>query len=280
MSSLDSSSLLGPTPWQVDTKRRTRERWGAYVLCTFMVALGAAFVWFASTTAREAWSDSSVWRHGEPGQVLDFSGDVHTTGPLGIPVMHDFKLDVTYEDAQGERHTGHVEFTRLFSGVNTDVTPEVRVDPRRPERFVLAWQVELPRWLASLLFLLLPMLMLGGAKAILGSERRRHAMVFLCAHDGEEQYVPLDKIVKQKGVYRVSVTIPGAEGAPVRKHAEALKKPPVLVTLDGVPHVLVAVSPRAPGQVLVLEEEGGPFVRSFEAAVAPDAEASERATGT
>ncbi|MBF5045195.1 hypothetical protein FGE12_22515 [Aggregicoccus sp. 17bor-14] len=279
MTSSDGT-LLGPSPWQIDTKRRRRERIGAYLLFAFMVAFGGLMVWFASTQTRDVWNDSRVWRHGEAGQVLDYSGDVRTSGPLGIPVFHDFKLDVTYEDAQGEQRTGHVEFQRLFAGVNTDVTPEVRVDPRRPERFVLAWQVELPRWLASLIFLLLPMVVLGGAKAIFSNERRRHAMVGLCARDGEEQYVPLEKITKQKNVFRVTVVLPGADGAPARKHTETLKQPPVLVSLDGVQHVLAAVSPRAPGQVLVLEENGGPFVRSFETAVAPAEEPGARATGT
>jgi hypothetical protein len=268
-------SLLGPLPWRIDSKRLAKERRNARLLTAFIGLFGLFLVWPVSESVRETWQDYGVWRDGAPGKVLDYSGNERTRGPLGIPLFHEYTLDVTYEDAQGQQHEGQAKFDRLFVGVDSEAGPALRVDPQDPSRFVLSWAVELPRWLSALVFLLMPLVMGLAALSVFTTERRRRELVNLCAEDGQEQLVPLEGVSQHKGVYKVSVNVDG------KKHTETLKGAPHQVEQGGVQHVVVVRSARAPGQLLVLEYNGRPFhpAEGVLALGEPDAVAAAR-TGT
>ena len=269
----EPSSLLGPTPWRIDTKRLSKERRNARLLAAFFAVFGLFMVWPVSEAMREAWQEYGVWRSGAPGQVLDYSGNERTRGPLGIPVFHEYTLDVTYEDAQGQQHTGEAKFDRLFVGVDNEAGPEVRVDPADPSRFVLSWAMELPRWLSALVFLLMPLVIGLAALGLLRTERRRRELVHLCAEDGQEQQLPLEAVSEHKGTYKVSFMTAG------KKHTETLKRAPHLVERGGQQHVVVLRSPRAPGQLLVLEDDYSPYFPPTELPASPVADAAKK-TGT
>ena len=247
-----SSPLLGPLPWRIDSKRLAKERRNAWLLAAFFGLFGLFMVYPCSELVRNAWDDYRVWRSGEPGQVLDYSGNERTRGPLGIPLLNEYTLDVTYEDARGQQHEGTAAFERLFVGVDNEAGPEVRVDPRDPSRFVLSWAVELPRWLAASVFLLMPLAIGLAALGLLRTERRRRELVALCAEDGQEELVPLEGVSEHKGTYKVTFTTD-------KKRTETLKRSPHLVEHGGVQHVVVVRSPRAPGQLLLVEDDYSPF---------------------
>jgi hypothetical protein len=269
----EPSSLLGPTPWRIDTKRLAKERRNARLLAAFFAVFGLFMVWPVSEATRETWQDYRVWRSGAPGQVLDYSGNERTRGPLGIPVFNEYTLDVTYTDAQGQQHEGEAKFDRLFVGVDNEAGPEVRVDPADPSRFVLSWAVELPRWLSALVFLLMPLVIGLAAVGLLRTERRRRELVHLCAEDGQEQLLPLESVSEHKGTHKVSFM------AGDKKHTETLKRAPHLVERGGRQHVVVLRSPRAPGLLLVLEDDYSPFFPPTELPASLEADAAKK-TGT
>lgn len=266
-------SLLGPLPWRIDSKRLAKERRNALLLSAFLGLFGLFLVWPVSESVRETWEDYGVWRDGAPGQVLDYSGNERTRGPLGIPVFHEYTLDVSYEDAQGQQHEGQAKFDRLFVGVDSEAGPALRVDPQDPSRFVLSWAVELPRWLSALVFLLMPLVIGLAALGLLRTERRRRELVHLCAEDGQEQLLPLEGVSEHKGTHKVSFTAAG------KKHTETLKRAPHVVERGGQPHVVVLRSPRAPDQLLVLEDDYSPFFPPTELPASLEVDAAKK-TGT
>jgi hypothetical protein len=280
MTTPDSSSVLGPTPWQIDTKRLAKDGRNAWLLSAVLVVFAGLMGWFAVVHMDEVWGDWKLWKSGEAGRVLDYSGDVRTKGPLGIPVFHDYKLDVTYEDAQGQQHTGKVDFDRLFVGVDQESDVEVRVDAQNPAHFVLAWEVETPRWMSAMLFVLFPVFLVAGAVATLRTARRRRELTHLCAEDGQELLAAVKGISEQKGTYKVTVQLPALEGAPAREHTETLKRAPKLVERGGMQHAVVVHSQRAPGQVLLLEEDYSPFHPPLHLPAVQVADAAVQKTGT
>ena len=246
-------SLLGPLPWRIDTKRLAKERRNARLLAALLGLFGLFLVYPCSELVRDTWNDYRVWRNGAPGQVLDYSGNERTRGPLGIPLFHSYELDVTYEDAQGRSYVGKTQFDRLFIGVDNEAGPQLRLDPQNPERFVLSWAVELPRWLSALVFLLMPLAIGLSALWLLRTERRRRELVTLCAEDGQEQLHPLQGVSEHRGLYKVTFSVEGT------KHTETLQRAPHVVEQDGAQHVVVVRSPRAPGQLRVVESDCSPF---------------------
>jgi hypothetical protein len=247
---------LRPLPLDEDYLRRvTRRSWRAFAL--FLVVSGG-FSFGSVSFTRQCLEERALWARGTPGAVRSISGEVRKKSKFGVTLFYDYKLDVEYADARGDAHRGRSEFELVWTPLAGDVNAaQVRYDPAQPDRFVLSSPIEagLPRWGLPILMGLLGALMIFA----LFENRRSHSKLLhgfaLCAQDGEETLVPLRSAYTQKGSHYVTFQFPDRD-KPV---TAVLDQEPLVLTQDGVKHLVVLRSPRDRAEFTILRESLAPF---------------------
>ena len=249
--------LLPPRPLRLDARALSRRRLKKTALAVFLGAVGLGFcVGFAFFT-RELLEERRLWNQGAEGRVLNYSGKVEESRLLFLTFAYDYKLDVSWMDAQGKPHSGPSRFSLMFKPIPKDDEPGLRYDPSAPDRFVLSWAAlgGLPRYSWAIFFAALVVLMIGGTISLVRTERQRQRALRMCAEDGEEVLGSVVKTWQYRGTHYVHYRLP--DDPKLHKHqGEA----PLIVVRDGTQYVLLLRSPRAPDAPYLVEAD----LRSFE----------------
>ncbi len=126
------------------------------------LALGVGALYWGGQGVVGVLSDRSLWERGTPAPRVRVGGKVKSNRMI----LKTYELDVDFQDTAGGMHTGHEEFTTLFTSVDQDQQPELRYDPSEPTRFVLSWARDVTggRMMAAVFFLVMgPVFLLGAA---------------------------------------------------------------------------------------------------------------------
>jgi len=253
--------LLPPRPLRLDAKALSRRRLKKTALAAFVGLVGLGFAVGCFFFAKEVLEERKLWRQGAEGRVLNYSGKVEESQFIFVTFAYDYKLDVSWVDAQGKRHSGPSKFSLMFKPIPKDDEPGLRYDPSAPDRFVLSWAAlgGFPRYGWPIFFAALALLMVGGAIALVRTERQRLRALHMCAEDGEEVLGRVEKAWQYKGTHNVRYRLP--DDPKLHKYQGDA---PLILMRDGAQHVLVLRSPRAPDAPYLVEAD----LRSFE--LSPD----------
>lgn len=250
--------VLPPRPLLLDPAYLARLRRKLWLTSALLLAVGGGFLTGCFFFTREVLDERALWDRGVAGAVESVSGDVTEYSKLGITFLYEYKLDVSYLDAEGAPHRGESKFDLLWSPLAGDLgTAALRYDPADPARFVLSSAIEVgwPRWgLSALMGVLAGMMLVG-----LGLHLRGHAHSLrafaICAEDGVELAAPLLSLSRQYGTVSLSFSVPHRE-KPVK---QALQDEPLVIQRDNVPHVVVLSSPRDRDRLVVVRASLAPF---------------------
>lgn len=220
--------------------------------------VGGGFATGCFFFTREVLEERSVWEHGVAGQIVNLSGEVTERSKLGITLFYEYELHVEYLDREGGTHRGKSEFDLLWSPLPEDSPdPTLRYDPQSPDRFVLSAPIEagLSRWGMSILMGTLGALMLGALVPTFRNHQKKMRWIELCAEDGEEILAPLISATRVQGNITVKYSLPD-RSKPVD---DVLTGEPLILTLEGGPHLVVLRSPRDLESHLVIPVDLAPF---------------------
>jgi hypothetical protein len=247
----------------------TRHLVGAFFSGLLVLACGVGFGACSAWTIADVvhlQREKAVWARGVPADG-EVKGTEHSKLGLSWVIAID-DLDVAYTSADGQRHTGNLEFMTFLGGPDTDAEPELRYDPAHPDDFALSWGIDGSgaRWRAGVI--------VGGlagiialfilyAVAIAGPRRQR--LLRQCARDGEEVIVRIAdiKVVKdQKGnptPNRIFTVVPpaatGGDDPPIDSEAiNASKHVPLFA--DAAGHTAFALYLRGKERQLILLTDG------------------------
>ena len=249
--------LLPPRPLRLDSKVLSRRRLKKTALAAFVGVVGLGFTVGCVFFAREVLEERRLWNQGTEGRILNYSGRVEESRLLFLTFAYDYKLDVSWMDARGARRNGPSRFSLMFKPIAKDDEPSLRYDPSAPDRFVLSWAAlgGFPRYGWPLFFAALALLMVGGAIAMVRTERQRARALRMCAEDGEEVLGRVEKTWQYKGTHHVHYRLP--DEPKLRKYQGDA---PLILEREGGQHVLLLRSPRAPDALYLVEAD----LRSFE----------------
>jgi uncharacterized protein DUF3592 len=248
-------ALLPPRPLPLDSRAIARRRLKKRALAALAAGIGVAFSVGTVFFTRELLGERALWDRGAEGRILRLSGKVEESQKLGLTFLYDYELDVRWADVQGRERDGKTSFLRMFKAVSE--APALRYDPAAPDRFVLSWAARggLPRSGMAIVCGALGAVMLLGTIVMVRSEQQRTEALRVCAEDGEEMLCRVEKAWEYKGAHYVQYRLPD-DGRLRTYEGDA----PLIITRDGVQHVLALRSPRAPDAPFLVDAD----LRSFD----------------
>jgi hypothetical protein len=131
-------AILPRRPLKVRFSVRLRAWAAAGLLALAGLAILGAASWFQGGALVHLVRERSIWAHGTPAADSGVQGKRRTTNAI----YNHYTLDVSWEDDDGELHAGKLDFSTLLGRVDTEPEPEVRYDPKEPDRFALNWAID------------------------------------------------------------------------------------------------------------------------------------------
>src|SRR5262245_40865355 len=98
--------LLPPRPLRLDSKALSRRRLKKTALTGFLGVVGIGLCVGCAFFTRELVEERRLWNQGAEGRVVDYSGKVEESQLLFLTFAYDYRLDVQWLDAQGNRRSG------------------------------------------------------------------------------------------------------------------------------------------------------------------------------
>lgn len=119
-----------------------------------LIGIGLAL---AGSEGGRVLADLEVWETGTVAPWAEVGGEERTQKFL----WHDYDLNVTYTDLEGNDRTAKAEFETFLFGADTNRSPEVHYDPKAPERVSVSWAIDATtwRWASCASFLLIGILL-------------------------------------------------------------------------------------------------------------------------
>lgn len=250
--------ILPPRPLKLDPAYLARVRRKHWLTSALLLAVGGGFLTGCFFFTREVLEERSLWERGVAGQVQEVSGEVTEYTKLGITFLYEYRLEVSYLDAEGAPHRGEYEFDLLWSPLSADLgSAALHYDAADPARFVLSSPIEAgwPRWGLSILMGTLAGLMLVGLVLSVRGHSRSLRAFALCAEDGVEFVTPLLSLTRQQKTIWLSFSVPHRQ-KPVK---QSLQDEPLVIERDGASHVVVLSSPRDRDGLVVVRADLAPF---------------------